>query len=99
MKPGVSTGPLLSIALVLAAVWASFAYLDMPLGALFSGAAAGEAAGFVQRFVPPDLSPEFLGRVGFAALETLAISLLSTLIAALAGAALALPAARSTRTP
>ena len=42
MKPGVSTGPLLSIALVLAAVWASFAYLDMPLGALFSGAAAGE---------------------------------------------------------
>ena len=93
MKPGVSTGPLLSIALVLAAVWASFAYLDMPLGALFSGAAAGEAADFVQRFFPPDLSPEFLGRVGFAALETLAISLLSTLIAALAGAALALPAA------
>ena len=93
MKPGVSTGPLLSFALVLAAVWASFAYLDMPLGALFSGAAAGEAADFVQRFFPPDLSPEFLGRVGFAALETLAISLLSTLLAALAGAALALPAA------
>jgi len=93
MSAGVSAGPLLAGALVLAAVGASFAYLDMPLGALFTLSAAHEAADFVRRFFPPDLSPDFLAKVGFAALETLAISLVSTLLAALAGAALALPAA------
>ncbi|WP_374246955.1 phosphonate ABC transporter, permease protein PhnE [Zoogloea sp.] len=92
-KPGISLGGLGAILLVLAAVAASFAYLDMPLGALFTGAAAGEAVAFVQRFLPPDLSPDFLAKVGGAALETLAISLVGTLLAALAGALLALPAA------
>ncbi len=92
-KAGVSGGGLLALVAVLAAVGASFAFLDMPLGALFTGAAAAEAADFVRRFFPPDLSPGFVARVGFAALETLAISLVSTLLAALAGAALALPAA------
>lgn len=93
MKPGVSLGGLAAILLVLAAVAGSFAYLDMPLGALFTGAAVGEAVAFVQRFFPPDLSADFLAKVGAAALETLAISLVSTLLAALAGALLAMPAA------
>ena len=93
MKPGVTFGGLAAIVLVLAAVAGSFAYLDMPLGALFTGAAAGEAVAFVQRFFPPDLSADFLAKVGGAALETLAISLVSTLLAAIAGALLAMPAA------
>jgi phosphonate transport system permease protein len=92
-RAGISAGALFAVALVLAAVGASFAYLDMPLGALFSGSAVDEAVSFVKRFFPPDLSPDFLAKVGFATLETLAISLLSTLLAALAGALLALPAA------
>ena len=71
MKPGVTFGGLAAIllVLVLAAVAGSFAYLDMPLGALFTGAAAGEAVAFVQRFFPPDLSADFLAKVGGAALE------------------------------
>ena len=93
MKPGVTFGGLAGIVLVLGAVAGSFAYLDMPLGALFTGAAAGEAVAFVQRFFPPDLSADFLAKVGGAALETLAISLVSTLLAAVAGALLAMPAA------
>ena len=93
MKAGVSVGGLLAAGLVLVAVAGSFAYLELPLAGLFSGRVAGEAAGFAGRFFPPDLEPDFLARVGQAALETLAISLLSTLLAALAGAALALPAA------
>ncbi|MCB1908910.1 MAG: phosphonate ABC transporter, permease protein PhnE [Rhodocyclaceae bacterium] len=82
-----------SAALLLAAVAASFAYLELPLGELFGGRAVSDMARFVARFFPPDLSPPFLAKVGWAALETLAISLLGTLLAALAGAVLALPAA------
>lgn len=93
MRPGVSFGGLLAVVLVIAAVAGSFAYLDMPLAALFTGAAAGEIADFVRRFFPPELGPDFLVKVGGAALETLAISLVSTMLAAVAGALLALPAA------
>ena len=91
-RAGVSAAGLAGGLLVLAAVAGSFAWLDMPLGVLFSIASAREAIAFVLRFVPPDLDPVFLGAVGQAALETLAISLLGTLLAALGGAALALPA-------
>ncbi|WP_374502895.1 phosphonate ABC transporter, permease protein PhnE [Zoogloea sp.] len=93
MRAGISLGALLAVALLLAAVGASFAFLDMPLGALFTGSAAGEAADFVKRFFPPDTSVDFLAKVAWAALETLAISLLSTLLAVLLAAGLALPAA------
>jgi phosphonate transport system permease protein len=89
----VSAGALLGLALVLGAVWSSFAWLDMPLGALFSATAASEAAAFVLRFLPPALEPDFLLAVGQAALETLAISLVGTLLAVVAAAVLALPAA------
>lgn len=93
MRAGISLGALLAVALLLAAVGGSFAFLDMPLGALFTGAAAAEAADFVKRFFPPDTSADFLAKVAWAALETLAISLLSTLLAAILAAGLALPAA------
>ena len=78
---------------VLAAVVASFAYLDLQLGALFSGTALLDMARFVAGFFPPDLSPAFLRKLLWASLETLAISALGTLLAVLGGVALALPAA------
>jgi len=79
--------------LLLTVVGASFAYLDLPLGELFGDRALADMARFVAGFLPPDLSQPFLAKVGWAALETLAISLLGTLLAVLVGAALALPAA------
>ena len=92
-RAGVSGGAVLAVGLLLAAVAGSFAWLDMPLAALFTATAVEEAGGFVARFFPPDLSAGFLAKVAWAGLETLAISLLSTLLAALGGAVLALPAA------
>ena len=92
-RAGVSGGAVLAVGLLLAAVAGSFAWLDMPLAALFTAVAVEEAGGFVARFFPPDLSPDFLAKVGWAVLETLAISLVSTLLAAVGGAWLALPAA------
>lgn len=92
MKPGISIGGLVALVVLLAAVAGSFAYLDLPLGALFTGEAASEAVAFVWRFFPPELDPAFLAKVGHAALETLAISLVSTLLAVVGGGLLALPA-------
>ena len=92
-RAGVSGGAVLAVGLLLAAVAGSFVWLDMPLAALFTATAVEEAGGFVARFFPPDLAPDFIAKVGWAALETLAISLVSTLLAAVGGAVLALPAA------
>lgn len=93
VRPGVSARALIQVLLVLGAVGASFLWLDMPLATLFSAAAASEVAGFVLRFLPPDLEPAFLVALGYAALETLAISLVGTLLAAALAVVLALPAA------
>ncbi len=76
-----------------AATAASFAYLGADFIALLSGESARQMAKFAVGFFPPDLSAEFLRRVGRGAAETLAISALGTLLAALAGVVLALPAA------
>jgi len=84
---------LASIALVLAAVAASFAYLAVDFRGLWSADGRDAMRRFVVEFFPPDLGAPFLARVGFAALQTLAVSLLGTLIALVAGAMLALPAA------
>jgi phosphonate transport system permease protein len=82
-----------SVAAVLAAVAASFAYLAVDFRGLFDAEGRHAMARFVAEFFPPDVSPEFLRRAGLAALQTLAVSLLGTLIAMAAGALLALPAA------
>ena len=80
-------------ATVFAAVVASFAYLAVDFRALFTAEGRHSMARFVADFFPPDLSPDFLRRAGWAALQTLAVSLLGTLIAMAAGGLLALPAA------
>ena len=78
--------------LLLVAVAASFAFLELGLAALFSRESAGLVGDFLRSFFPPDLSPAWLARVAYGTLETLAISAVGTLLAVLAGFALALPA-------
>lgn len=81
-------------AAVLALVGLSFWSLDLQWSAFFSAEALRSMGRFLAEFFPPDLSAPFLRRVGWAALETLAMSALGTLLAAFAGLALALPASR-----
>ena len=81
----------ITMAIVVLAVGASFAYLHMDFGALFSAESRGYMAQFFLSFFPPNLSGEFLVRTARATLETLAISAVGTLLAALFGLLLALP--------
>lgn len=75
-------------------VVASFWTLDLQWAQFLSMDAARSMGRFLGEFFPPDLSPPFVARVGWAAVETLAMSALGTLMAAVAGLALALPASR-----
>lgn len=77
---------------VLAAVWASFRYLSIDLGQLFTAESGRHLAQYVARFFPPETSPDYLRQIGRGALETLAVSALGTALAMAAGLALALPA-------
>ncbi len=79
--------------LVVAAVGASFAYLDMATAGLFSGKGLGQMAAYASEFFPPDLSAPHLRAIGRGLLETLAMSAIGTLLAALLGLLFALPAA------
>lgn len=74
-------------------VWASAAFLGFDASSLFSAEARSEMLKYAAGFFPPDRSSEYLRRVGSGALETLAISAIATLLAAIAGMLLALPAA------
>jgi phosphonate transport system permease protein len=80
---------------LLALVVLSFWSLDLQWAALFSVDALASTRRFVGEFFPPDLSRPFLGKVLVGAWETLAMSALGTLLAAVLGLALALPAART----
>ena len=74
---------------------ASYRFLDLGFGELLSADAARSMGEFVSGFFPPDVSPEWLGKVGKGIWETLAISIVGTLLAAVAGLLLALPAPRA----
>ena len=80
------------IVAVAAAVVASFRYLAVDFGDLVESEGRHHMARFVAEFFPPDLSPDFVRRVGVAALQTLSVSLLGTAIPAALGGLLALPA-------
>ncbi len=92
-----AAGPCLSCLVVLGlialAVGASFVYLGIDYRALASAESLRLMGRFIAEFFPPDLSGPFLAKVGWGALQTVAVSALGTLLAALAGALLALPAA------
>ncbi len=78
---------------LLAAVVASFVGLGIDYSGLFSNESLQSMARFVAEFFPPDLSSSFISKTTWAALQTLAVSALGTLLAVLLGAALAVPAA------
>lgn len=84
---------LLLIGGIVAAVVASFGYLELDLHALVGNGGLGQMGEYAGRFLHPDLSAEHLRAVGRGALETLAMSGLGTLLAMVLGMLLALPAA------
>lgn len=91
---------------VAALVAMSFATLDLRWGDFLSPGALQALGRFAASFWPPETSSAFLQRTWDGTLETLAMSLLGTLLAALGGLALALGAsarshdgARSIATP
>jgi len=75
-------------------VVASFASLDLQWSELTEPGALTRMGDFLKGFSPPDTSAAFLSRVAWATLQTIAISLLSTVLATLCAAILALPASR-----
>ena len=77
----------------MAAVMASFTYLELDLQALVGNGGLGQMGEYAGRFLHPDLSAGHLRAVAHGALETLAMSGLGTLLAMLLGMLLALPAA------
>ncbi|MDH0619351.1 MULTISPECIES: phosphonate ABC transporter, permease protein PhnE [Pseudomonas] len=81
------------LAALLAAIVGSFAYLGLDFGALIGNGGLAQMGQYAGRFLAPDLSSEHLRAVGQGALETLAMSGISTLLAAIMGLLLALPAA------
>lgn len=93
-RPPARRGALLLLAALLALVGLSFASLDLRWAEFLGPEALGRMGTFAASFFPPESAPAFLRKVLHSTLETLAMSLLGTLLAALAGLALALPAAR-----
>jgi len=88
MRPS-SVALLLCLGMLVAA---SFATLPWTLQAFFTKDALRTTGEFLRGFAPPDLSTSFVRKVGIATLETLAMSALGTLLAAVLGLCLALPA-------
>ncbi len=80
------------MACLIAVVWASFSYLALDLSRLLTLESGRSMLEYILRFFPPDVSAGFMQRIARGTLETLAISALGTLLAALAGLFLALPA-------
>ena len=79
---------------VVVLVVASFATLNLQWAQFLSLEAFRSMARFLGEFYPPDTNPEFLRKVAVGTWETLAMSALGTLLAAVFGLALALPASR-----
>ncbi len=92
-----AAGPCITCLLVggglVVAVIASFAYLQLDFAGIFSATALRSMGRFVSEFLAPDLSAPFLAKTAWAALQTLAVSAIATLLAGGAGALLSLPAA------
>lgn len=78
--------------LLITAVIASFAYLQLDTAAVLSADGLAGMADYATAFFAPDFSAEHLYATGQGALETLAMSAIGTLLAAMLGLVLALPA-------
>jgi len=75
---------------LLCLVIASFATTDLQWQGFLSVEAFASMGRFLGEFVPPETSPEFIQKVLLGAWETLAMSVLGTLLAALLGILLAI---------
>lgn len=80
---------------VLLLVGLSFWTLDLQWAQFLSPQAFAKMGQFLGELLPPETSPVFLRKLLAAALETLAMSALGTLLAVLLGLALALPASKT----
>jgi len=78
---------------LLALIVASFASLPLQWSAFFTAEAMDSAGEFLAGFAPPDTAPAFLRKTLGAFWETLAMSAIGTLLAAIAGLPLALAGA------
>ena len=90
MKAGTATLLLAMLILVLASFWT----LNLKWGEFLSLEAFASMGRFLGEFFPMDTQAAFLKRVGWGTVETLAMSLLGTALAAAAGLALAIPASK-----
>lgn len=79
---------------VIALTVASFASLDLQWAKFFSVEAMQRMGRFLGELVSPSTDPKFIARLATASFETLAMSAVGTLIAAIFGLLLALPASR-----
>jgi phosphonate transport system permease protein len=79
---------------LLALIVASFVSLDLKWAEFLAPEARAAMGRFGASFFPPETSSAFLKKTGHALLETLAMSALGTVLAAVAGLLLALPASR-----
>ncbi|TWE02262.1 phosphonate transport system permease protein [Pseudomonas sp. AG1028] len=86
-------GNLLLALAIIAAVIGSFVYLGLNLSGLFGADSLGQMGSYAARFMHPDFSASHLLATAHGALETLAMSAVGTLLAAVLGLLLALPAA------
>ncbi|WP_227718155.1 phosphonate ABC transporter, permease protein PhnE [Microbulbifer sp. Q7] len=93
MKYPFRPGNFLLLLLILGAVVAAFRFLAIDFSGLLEPASLHGMREYFAEFLRPDISPPHVQAVGNAALETIAMSAIGTLLAALAGACLALPAA------
>jgi len=75
---------------LLCLVIASFATIDLQWQGFLSAEAFASMGRFLGEFMPPETSPEFIQKVLLGAWETLAMSVLGTLLAALLGMLLAI---------
>ena len=91
--PPRSAGTVVLLLALCALVVASFASLPLQWAAFFTPEALTSASEFLAGFTPPETAPAFLVKTLGALWETLAMSLVGTLLAILGGLALALPAA------
>ena len=72
----------------------SFLSLDLQWAKFFSGEAMARMGRFIAELLSPATQPRFLARLWPATLETLAMSVVGTLLAAIFGLLLALPASK-----
>lgn len=79
------------VALTIASFWT----LDLQWAKFLSVDSARKMGKFLNELLAPSMDPAFLKKLGVASLETISMSALGTLLAAIAGLALALPASRT----